>query len=150
MLQRILVAIDGSELAHNALLQAIELAKALRCDIRALYVNVDPFVEFPLLAAVNFQDDQVLQAVAEQTSDIRQTAERAFDAGGIKGDVQVLELTVQGKRIADLIKVAATQWDADLVVLGSHGLRGVQRLMLGSVAEQYLRIADRPVLIVKS
>ncbi|SFB15679.1 Nucleotide-binding universal stress protein, UspA family [Collimonas sp. OK607] len=150
MLKRILVATDGSELAQNALRQACLLAKTQGCEIRALYVNVDPRLSFPLLGVVYFQREQMLQAAAEQALNLRKAALRIFDDFGIRGDVQILDLQERSKRVADLIREVAKRWDASVVVMGSHGLQGMQRLMLGSVAEHYLRIADRPVLIIKS
>ena len=150
MLKRILVAIDGSELAENALRQACALAKAQGCEIHALYINVDPFLAFPLLGVVYFQRQAMLQAAADQAANIRKAALHIFDTFGIRGDVQILDLEVRDKRVADLIREVGKRWNASVVVMGSHGLRGMQRLMLGSVAEHYLRIADRPVLIIKS
>jgi nucleotide-binding universal stress UspA family protein len=148
--QRILVAIDGSELANSALRQAIELAKEKGCEIRALYVNVDPFIDLLMLSAKYFHHDQILKAAAKQTASIRQAAIHIFNVAGVAGDMQVIELKERETRIAEIIKSAAAQWDAGLVVMGSHGLHGALRFALGSVAEQYLRISDRPVLIVKS
>jgi len=150
MLKRILVAVDGSELAQSALRQASALAKEHGCEIRALYVNVDPFLAFPLLGVVYFQREPMLQAAAEQAANIRKAALDVFDTFGIRGDVQILDLETRDKRVADLIREVGKRWNASAVVMGSHGLQGMQRLMLGSVAEHYLCIADRPVLIVKS
>lgn len=106
MLKRILVAINGSPFALNALRHPIELAKEQASEIRAMYVNVAPVLDFPLLGAAYFQRDHVLLAVATQTMDIREAALRAFDAGGVKGDVQIMALHERGKRVADLIQEA--------------------------------------------
>ncbi|SDX59753.1 Nucleotide-binding universal stress protein, UspA family [Collimonas sp. OK242] len=148
--KRILVAIDGSELANSALRQAIVLAKEKSCEIRALYVSADPFLDLLMLSAKYFHHDQILKATAKQTANIRQAATHIFNAAGVPCDMQIIELNERGTRIADTIKNAAAQWGAGLVVMGSHGLHGALRFALGSVAEQYLRISDRPVLIVKS
>jgi nucleotide-binding universal stress UspA family protein len=150
MLKRILVAIDGSELGNNALRHGCALAKEQGCEIRALYINVDPFLAFPLLGVVYFQREQMLQAAAEQAAGVRAAALKVFDAFELRGDVQILDLQEKGKRVADLIREVSSRWNASVVVMGSHGLQGMQRLMLGSVAEHFLRIADCPVLIMKS
>jgi nucleotide-binding universal stress UspA family protein len=52
-------------------------------------------------------------------------------------------------RVSDVIVKEAAQWPADLIVLGTHGRRGAGRLLLGSDAEQVLRVAPVPVLLVR-
>jgi nucleotide-binding universal stress UspA family protein len=55
-----------------------------------------------------------------------------------------------GGRAADLILEDAKKWSADLIVMGTHGRRGVRRLVLGSDAEQILRLSPVPVLMVRA
>ena len=67
---------------------------------------------------------------------------------GVKGPTLIVELDPLGDDIAQRIMAAAKHFGADLVVMGTHGRRGWQRLVLGSVAERFLRIFTRPVLLV--
>jgi nucleotide-binding universal stress UspA family protein len=68
---------------------------------------------------------------------------------GVKGPTRMVETELMtGEDIAHRIQRAAQEFNADLVVLGTHGRRGVRRLMLGSVAEHILRIATCPVLLI--
>jgi nucleotide-binding universal stress UspA family protein len=53
------------------------------------------------------------------------------------------------KYVYDVIEEEATRWPADLVVIGTHGRRGIRRLLLGSVAEGLTRISSRPILLVR-
>jgi len=68
-------------------------------------------------------------------------------AAGIEFDSKCV--VVFGTYIYDAIEEEATAWGADLVVVGTHGRRGIWRLMLGSVAEGLTRISSRPVLLIR-
>jgi len=74
-------------------------------------------------------------------------AETAFQLSGVRGIAQTVE--ANGQDISDVLARAAAECDADLIVMGTHGRRGVRRAVLGSVAEALLRDADRPVLVVR-
>ena len=63
--------------------------------------------------------------------------------------VDALTIECFARRPCDVIVEAAVQWPADLIVIGTHGRRGVNRMMLGSDAEQVLRMASMPVLLTR-
>jgi nucleotide-binding universal stress UspA family protein len=67
---------------------------------------------------------------------------------GVKGSTLVVEVEPLGDDIAQRITADEKDFSADLVVMGTHGRCGWRRLMLGSVAERFLRISNRPVLLV--
>jgi len=69
-------------------------------------------------------------------------------SAGVSGTPRILEVSPLDGDIAEHILKAATELPADLVVMGTHGRRGVRRLVLGSVAERFLRLAHSPVLMV--
>ena len=86
---------------------------------------------------------------------LRQRSERILAAGRqrvAEAGVPVNTLGVEcfAERTADVIVEEAKAWPADLIVIGTHGRRGVNRWMLGSDAEQVVRIAPVPVLLVRS
>jgi len=68
-------------------------------------------------------------------------------AAGVSVDRRLVE--APGRRLGDVVADEANGWEADLVVIGTHGRRGLQRLLLGSGAEQVLRLAPVPVLVVR-
>jgi nucleotide-binding universal stress UspA family protein len=72
---------------------------------------------------------------------------RAAQAAGITADARLLE--AGGRRFGETVAEEARAWRADLVVVGSHGRRGMERALLGSGAEQVVRLAPVPVLIVR-
>ena len=68
---------------------------------------------------------------------------------GVTAETTLLEIVEPGKHIYDLIEHEAERWPANLIVIGTHGRRGVRRLLLGSVAEGLIRITTKPVLLVR-
>ena len=68
----------------------------------------------------------------------------------IKFEAKLIELISSQGRIAEVIAEEAANWSADLLVLGTHGRRGFSRLFIGSVAENTVRIATTPVLLIRS
>jgi nucleotide-binding universal stress UspA family protein len=78
-------------------------------------------------------------------AEARSEAEKA----GVRAETQLLELDERSQRISDRIANEAAAWPADLIVLGTHGRRGMDRLVLGSVAEGVARTATAPVMLVR-
>lgn len=143
---RILVAVDGSPHAEHALRHAAELAKGLAARLRILHVidlgllPYGPELSIDLGALI-----EARQAAAEKTL---ATARASVQALGIEIDTQLLDTTLPTQHVAAAIVDAAAAWQADLLVLGTHGRRGVERWLLGSVAEGVARRASVPVLLV--
>lgn len=147
MYQRILVPIDGSPTSERGLTEAIALARMSGGSIRLLHVLDD------LVFVIGFETGAAyLNTVLPQ---LRQQSERVLEAGrqrAATAGVSVETLCVEcfARRTSDIVVEQAALWPADLIVLGTHGRRGVSRAMLGSDAEQVLRIASVPVLLIRS
>jgi nucleotide-binding universal stress UspA family protein len=147
MYGRILVAIDESETSDLAIQEAISLAKdqkaALRIvhviDVSPAYLTVDtpyPFMEY----------HKAMQEAGEKLLANRVAAARAV---GVQVDSKLITIEMYGERIYDVIEEQSKQWPADLIVIGTHGRRGARHLMLGSVAEGLIRVATKPVLLIR-
>lgn len=145
MYQRILIPIDGSSTSHLALRHAIRLAKEQQARLRIVYV-VD---EVNLTLETEYAMTEFMEAVRKTGRDILTKAEATVRDSGIKAEAELLEIETLGHHIADVIIDEAKRWPADLVVIGTHGRRGISRLFLGSVAEKVLRIATTPVLLIR-
>ena len=145
MYQHILVPVDGSATSLKGLSEAIGLAKVTGGQIRLLHM-VDTLSVAASLGAYAISTD-VMEQLREEGEQILQQARLQALAEGVATDV-VLDDSVHG-RLADWVVAQARAWPADLVVLGTHGRRGVGRLLLGSDAEQVLRISPVPVLLVR-
>ncbi len=138
--ERILVPTDGSEGARAAAEHAIELAVATGAALHVVHV-VD-------VGAVGFEGGSpgVLEALEESGRNaIDEVVDRATGA-----DLEAVEATVLSGTTARAILDYAEERDVDCIVMGTHGRTGVGRLLLGSVAERVVRLADIPVIGVKA
>jgi len=145
MYQRILVPIDGSATAERALQEAIRLA-AGRAQLRLIYVLEEVY---PLDAeGYAFIDYDALRKAARHTGEraLARAADKVQQSGAM---AETALLEAAGERIAGVIDGDALHWDADLIVIGTHGRSGLSRLLLGSVAEGVVRGASVPVLLVR-
>jgi nucleotide-binding universal stress UspA family protein len=145
MYSRILVALDGSPTASAALDAAIRLAHDCGAELQPLYV-----IDVPVMAydVPGFDPSIVRDAYVDEGRIVCAEAQARMTRAGLKGAPRSVEVELGGEDIARCIERTAADWHADLIVMGTHGRRGVQRLVLGSVAERVLRNACRPVLLV--
>ncbi|VVD99618.1 universal stress protein [Pandoraea cepalis] len=143
MLKRILVAIDGSPTADKAFDYALALAKARNAHLHVVFV-----VDIPVAYVADADPFPFIEAMRLQGKAIRDAATQRLKGEGVDGDVEIRELLPLGGDVAHQINVAADEDQADVIVIGTHGRRGFQRLALGSVAENCARQAQRPVILV--
>ncbi|WP_244849424.1 universal stress protein [Caballeronia sp. SL2Y3] len=146
MFKRIIVAIDGSRTSQRAFQTALDLAVQHEAVMQPFYVveSAPLYMDFP------GYDPSPLQAgLAEQGATLAREAAEAMKASGIAGSVVTADATASDD-VASLILSAASTFNADLLVMGTHGRKGMQRLILGSVAERCLRQATLPVLLIPS
>jgi nucleotide-binding universal stress UspA family protein len=137
--RRILVAVDESSFAAHAANVGIELAKALNAELAFIHSIAPATAPSPEGAPA-----EVLAAMAER--DARNLLDAFRErAGTSPAALGFLEF---GKPAAKVVE-GAKNWPADLIVMGSHGRGGVEKILLGSVAESVLHHAPCPVLIVR-
>jgi nucleotide-binding universal stress UspA family protein len=146
MYQRILVPVDGSDTAQRGLEEAIRLSKELGSALRLVHIVDDT----PL--AMNPETGiAAAPLVADFAEGGRQIIEeaRVFAAGeGVQVDTALYE-NFTG-RVAERILEDARKSGAELIVMGTHGRRGIRHAVLGSDAEAVVRGADVPVLLVRA
>ena len=146
MYSKILVAVDGSDTSRHALQQAIELAKALSATVRMVHVVDMSWLPIGPEIAV---DTAVMSAARRCVGEnIISAARDAALKAGLEAEAALLETEMPIQHVAEAIATEAARWGAGLVVLGTHGRRGFQRLLIGSVAEQMARLSPGPVLLV--
>jgi nucleotide-binding universal stress UspA family protein len=143
---KILLAIDGSKFSESALQAVIAQTKPSRTDVRILHV-IEPIPEYSdgLSFGYGLQSPNVLQEEREQAQGLVEKAARELRDAGF----QVETLVEVGDAKAVIVDAAA-QWPADLIVLGSHGRKGMERFLMGSVSEAVARHAPCSVQIVRS
>ena len=146
MYRRILVAFDGSPTSARGLDEALGLARLAKARLRLLHVvdEMKHVTGHETFAAYTNDVLPRLRAAGEQV--LWQGLDMAARAG-VEADSRLVMSS--GDRVCDVVVEQARYWDADLIVLGTHGRRGVERVLLGSDAEQLLRIAPVPVLLVR-
>lgn len=145
MYRKILVPMDGSETAALGLQEAIKLAKGNGATLKAIHV-VDDLVLINTQYAPQLLYDQMLATRRTGGTRVLEAAQAAARENGIELQVELLD-TFGGP--ADQIVEQAKTWGADLIVMGTHGRRGLRRLALGSDAEMVLRASTVPVLFVR-
>ena len=148
MYKRILVAVDGSSTSDAALQQALELARDKQARLRVVHVIDSPY-DYPdaLYGFVPGDLEELKQAWQKLGREILDRALAAARQAGVEPESALLELA--GRRVSTTIVDEATRWGADLIVVGTHGHRGLDRLLLGSVAEGVSRTAPISVLLVR-
>ena len=146
MYNKILVPVDGSATSNRGLSEAVKLAKVMGAKLRLVHF-VDPF------AYVGGFDSPSVYLI-DLLPSLREAGHAVLKAGqelAAASDVAAETLLADGEsgRLCDLIVAEALNWPADLIVIGTHGRRGVRRVFMGSDAEQILRMAPVPVLLVR-
>jgi nucleotide-binding universal stress UspA family protein len=148
MYKKILVPIDGSPASNLGLNEAIKLAKDQGAKLRLFHL-VDEYIAVSSPDGVAFSNtDDLLESLRQGGKKIIEKAEALARRHGLTPESVMLESF--GGRAADFIVQQANKWGADLIVLGTHGRRGVKRLVMGSDAEQVVRTTRVPVLLVRS
>jgi nucleotide-binding universal stress UspA family protein len=146
MYQRLLVAMDGSKTADRALDEAIRLARQCQASLRIVHVIDEVSLSwksgYTSLGEFQQRHRESGQKILDKAAD---TAHRA----GVAAEARLLALDRLTLHVADMIAAEAEAWPADAIVIGSHGRRGVRRMLLGSVAESVARIASKPVVLIR-
>ena len=147
MYTRILVPIDGSPTASLGLDEAIGLAADEHARLRLLNV-IDEGILLPALYAYPIGDP------GDVIDSLRVSGKKALTAAAARAAkrgvaTESAQLESHLHPVSDAILADARKWRADLIVMGTHGRRGLNRLILGSDAERVLRDAPVPVLLVR-
>lgn len=141
MYKRIMVPVDGSGTSKAALRHALTLAKEQQAVARLVYVleRIQAWGPEGQVDLENVLRDSGKAVLAD--------AEATAAKAGVKVETGIADAGTQ--RIARCIADEAAAWNADLIVMGTHGRRGIDHLILGSVAEGVVRTAHAPVLLVR-
>lgn len=145
--KRILVPVDGSPTSNAGLREAIDLAKGQSAALQLVHV-----VDYHYLAMTGMEAGAYIEDLMESlTQSGRRILGRA-EALARKSDLAVSTVLLESPAgpAADAIVRQAKKWKADLIVIGTHGRRGVRRMLMGSDAEQIVRSSPAPVMLVRS
>ena len=148
MYRRILVAFDGSASANKALSAALEMASYFggRSVIRLIHV-LDEMAYFTGLDPYAGQSYSPIGIMREAGTSILADGLAIVQSAGVQGDTVLVDRL--GERLAEAVATEAADWDASLIVVGTHGRKGIGRMLLGSGAEQIIRLSTCPVLVLR-
>ncbi|MBA3623384.1 MAG: universal stress protein [Methylibium sp.] len=146
MYERILVPVDSSPTSNRGLQEAVKLARLTGAKLRLIHViDAVPHVS-GLNGFVGYSVD-LFQRLNEGGQNILADAKARAQAAGLEAETVIFDDFTC--RLCEHVVDEATTWHADLIVLGTHGRRGFRRFVLGSDAEQIVRSAPVPVLLVR-
>src|SRR5215813_1848263 len=139
--KRILVPVDGSTTSMAGLDEALRLAKNQKARLRLLHIVDERMIFSNAEAGLNVEP--VIDSLKKGGKRILERAAKLASARGVRADSELAEN-------ATSLVARARRWRADLIVMGTHGRRGVNRLVLGSDAELVVRSSPVPVLLIRS
>ena len=143
MFETILIPTDGSSTSDKAIEKGLELAKLARARVTFLHVLENPLISGYATPEAMPYAAQVYQDLRVSGEQILKEAMAKAEAAGVPATTRLVEDTDPVKAIVEAAK------EHDAVVMGTHGRRGFNRWMFGSVAEGALRRADKPFLMVR-
>ncbi|WP_296663309.1 universal stress protein [Paraburkholderia sp.] len=144
MYKSILVAVDGSDTSRRAFEAALALAKAMGAKLQPYYVieNTPMYFDAP-----GYDPSILRNQMIAQGNELALEMDKAIREHGVEGEMVMGEASSLDD-VPSLVLNAAKSAGVDLIVMGTHGRRGFQRLILGSVAERCVRQSTLPVLLI--
>ena len=147
MYDRILVPVDGSSTSAHGLGEAIRLAKVTGGRLRLMHV-IDELSFALAMDAYSGHSGDWLRELRDAGTQLLEDGKAKAAAAGVDADAVLCD-NFRGA-VPDRVMAEAASWPADLIVLGTHGRRGLGRMVMGSSAEHILRTANVPVLLVRA
>ncbi|MGC8596935.1 MAG: universal stress protein [Thermocladium sp.] len=142
MFKKILIAIDGSPQSDKALNIGIDMAKRFNSKLYLVHV----IEEQKYILAMNYPPvyPEMMDSLLKNAKDLLDSSVKKASMEGVEA-----EPILERGDAADKIMSAADRLGVDIIIMGSRGLKGVTRFLLGSVSERIVRYCKRPVLVVK-
>ena len=145
MIKRIMIATDGSEASRSAAMVAVDIARQAIGSITAVYVmETERLSRLPGIATLPELREKIMALMQEEGQQATQFVEDQARAAG----VPCCKILAQGRASEELIKISKQQ-AIDLLVMGSMGRTGMERILLGNVAEKVVHESAIPVLLAK-
>lgn len=146
MYKRILVPLDGSETSNKALVAALQLARLGGGQVRLIHV-IEELAYLSGFDQYGGYSGDLIRVMRENGEKILNDGMAIAQSAGVEADNMLYD---NFERVGDVVCDAAKRWNADLIVVGTHGRRGIGRVLMGSGAEQIIRLAPVPVLVIRA
>ncbi|MBD8050899.1 universal stress protein [Limnohabitans radicicola] len=147
MYSRILVATDGSTLSKKAVTSAIQLAASCAAELVAVKV-VPRYPQAYFEGSIPLSAQEISRIEKQWTDAAQANLDAVAKAAKAKG-VSTKTVTVKSDVVSDALIATAKKQKADLIVMASHGRKGIKRLLLGSETQQVLTHSHIPVLVLR-
>ncbi len=147
MYQRILVATDGSKLSQKAVHHALDLADITGAGVVALKVT-PRYPQSYFEGGVALAADEVARIERQWQAEALEAVNAVRSAGQLRG-IKVKPVVARSDGVSEAIIATAKRHKCDLIVMASHGRRGIKRLLLGSETQQVLTHVNIPVLVLR-
>jgi len=147
MFKRILVATDGSTLSKKAVASAISLAAQHDADLVALTV-VPRYATGYFDGAMAFSHEEIAR-IEKQWAEKAQGMLDGISTRAEAAGVRIKTAAISSDRVADAVIAASKKHKSDLIVMASHGRKGIKRLLLGSETQHVLTHTELPVLVLR-
>ncbi|WP_321915636.1 MULTISPECIES: universal stress protein [unclassified Paraburkholderia] len=148
MYEKILVAYDASETSKRALAEAVKLAGLTGAQLRIVHA-LDIVAPMGVGMGLTYVPADTIAAYREDAVIQLEEARAEAQVAGVQCETELLHIEDINDSVAECLQRCASEHGAQLVVLGTHGRRGIKRALLGSVAERFVRSAQCPVLLVR-
>lgn len=143
MYKHILIPVDGSKCSEKALNHGLELAKSMGSEVKLLHILEDPLtIAYSLPETVSYRPELYAELKTAALA-VLEYAQKKTLAQNINCETTLISDTNPAHAILEASK------DADLIIMGTHGRKGLDRVVFGSVTEGVLRRTDIPALIIR-
>lgn len=146
MYRRILVPMDGSATAQRGFEEALGLAKAF--DASLVLLHVVEYYPVMMEMATSTTWEQVSESLRDEGRRVLDRAHEAAQSAGIASEARLEDAAAA--RVCDVIVAQARERHCDLIVMGTHGRRGLEHALIGSDAERVVRMSPVAVLLVRA
>lgn len=150
MYARILAATDGSASSELAVETAARLALDQKAKLRIVHVIEQSRLAFAAAGPIAVDLEGVIDALRRAGEAALEQARALARRVGVEAETAIVGQDEVDDRVAVVLASEAQRWKADLIVLATHGRRGINHLLMGSVAEAVVRIAPAHVLLVRA
>ncbi|HPS92662.1 MAG TPA: universal stress protein [Methanothrix sp.] len=145
MIKRIMIATDGSDASRRAAMLAVDIARQATGSITAVYViETERLSRLPGISTLPELKEKLLALMQAEGQQATQFVEDQAIAAG----VSCQKILASGRAIEELIKISQQQ-EIDLIIMGSMGRTGMEKILLGNVAEKVVKKSAIPVLLAK-
>jgi len=145
MFKKILVPTDGSEFANQAIEKAAKMAEAFSSELLIVTINPPLSTYAPPEVAITISSDEYAKNVESHARHVLDEAKKTCESFGVTPQTMFLSEHHEAEGIID----AAKQANCDLILMASHGRRGLTKFLLGSTAQEVVTRAEIPVMIIK-